>query len=121
MAKLVRDDRHCQRKRKAQPVRERAGTRHEQDEQYDQGNIQIHRNPEHLADFYLLWKHARNSTINPAQKIFKNNACFETRDVISYAPVFTTPSASLTQLVECHLAKVVVEGSSPLARSICWG
>ena len=25
--------------------------------------------------------------------------------------------ASLTQLVECHLAKVVVEGSSPLARS----
>ena len=32
--------------------------------------------------------------------------------------VFTTPSASLTQLVECHLAKVVVEGSSPLARSI---
>ena len=26
--------------------------------------------------------------------------------------------ASLTQLVECHLAKVVVEGSSPLARSI---
>ena len=32
--------------------------------------------------------------------------------------VFTTPSASLTQLVECHLAKVVVDGSSPLARSI---
>ena len=29
-----------------------------------------------------------------------------------------TKSASLTQLVECHLAKVVVEGSSPLARSI---
>ena len=38
--------------------------------------------------------------------------------MVSYAPVFTTPSASLTQLVECHLAKVVVEGSSPLARSI---
>ena len=26
--------------------------------------------------------------------------------------------ARITQLVECHLAKVVVEGSSPLARSI---
>ena len=37
-------------------------------------------------------------------------------DILS--TVFTTPSASLTQLVECHLAKVVVEGSSPLARSI---
>ena len=38
--------------------------------------------------------------------------------MVSYTPVFTTQSASLTQLVECHLAKVVVEGSSPLARSI---
>ena len=39
--------------------------------------------------------------------------------MIYYTSVFTTPqSASLTQLVECHLAKVVVEGSSPLARSI---
>ena len=26
--------------------------------------------------------------------------------------------AGVTQLVECHLAKVVVEGSSPFARSV---
>ena len=31
--------------------------------------------------------------------------------------VISETQASLTQLVECHLAKVVVEGSSPLARS----
>ena len=37
-------------------------------------------------------------------------------DILS--AVSATPKASLTQLVECHLAKVVVEGSSPLARSI---
>ena len=33
-----------------------------------------------------------------------------------YYPMFC--EARITQLVECHLAKVVVEGSSPLARSI---
>ena len=34
-----------------------------------------------------------------------------------YYVLFSGTKASLTQLVECHLAKVVVEGSSPLARS----
>ena len=29
--------------------------------------------------------------------------------------------ASVTQLVECHLAKVIVEGSNPFARSIFFG
>jgi hypothetical protein len=33
-----------------------------------------------------------------------------------FASVFG--KASVTQLVECHLAKVVVEGSNPFARSI---
>ena len=37
--------------------------------------------------------------------------------IMIYYALFSTDKASLTQLVECHLAKVVVEGSSPLARS----
>ena len=37
--------------------------------------------------------------------------------MLYYTP-FSRYQASLTQLVECHLAKVVVDGSSPLARSI---
>ena len=37
---------------------------------------------------------------------------------IRYSAPRFTDRASVTQLVECHLAKVVVEGSNPFARSI---
>ena len=55
---------------------------------------------------------------NPARKFLKILLAF--KSVICYPTHLFSPhqSASLTQLVECHLAKVVVEGSSPLARSI---
>ncbi len=43
--------------------------------------------------------------------------CAIQKKVINYS-TSSRHQASLTQLVECHLAKVVVEGSNPLARSI---
>ena len=75
--------------------------------------------PNAALTFIFLEYMAVYFTLKNFFKFFKKTSCTEHRDMVSYTPVFTTQGfASLTQLVECHLAKVVVEGSSPLARSI---
>ncbi len=56
----------------------------------------------------------------PSDSFAKNHRAPEKKVVYSLrrdrlCPVFY---ASVTQLVECHLAKVIVEGSNPFARSI---
>ena len=60
---------------------------------------------------------SQKNLLHPPQKKFKIPPCATTGEYGIICTVFGK-QASLTQLVECHLAKVVVEGSSPLARSI---
>ena len=88
--------------------------------------IRLYGGPKGVLDKYL----PNVASCNGFLDVIAVNALFPRRYFFSFSPlrerrrsdilyaVFTTPGASLTQLVECHLAKVVVEGSSPLARSI---
>ena len=59
---------------------------------------------------------------HPATKkyaVFAENACKPRERVLQLTPFFER--ANLAQLAELHLAKVEVEGSSPLVRSILSG
>ena len=51
-------------------------------------------------------------------RLTKKPCCIRRGVLVNFHLTF---EASVAQLVERHLAKVVVEGSTPFARSICYG